>query len=197
MSSNSPSNSWQKYSKYIKVHPTAIIDPVATINIPNLPEPPSICLEIGAFSHIFSNITIQRPDAKVKIGKYCQLGSSSIIAAKKIVIGDDVLMAWGCTIMDNDSHSLSWQDRQYDARQGYKDYLDDKSNFTKHKNWHKVSIKPIQIKNKAWLGFNVTVLKGVTIGQESVVGAASVVTKNVLDKTVVAGNPAKLIRLVP
>lgn len=53
---------------------------------------------------------------------------------------------------------------------------------------------PIVIKRKAWLGAGVTVLPGVTIGDNSIVGAGSVVTKDVPPNTIVAGVPAKVIR---
>src|SRR5450759_3982073 len=96
--SNVSKSSWEIYKDYIKIHPTAIIDPAAHIKIFNLPDPPRICLEIGEYSHIFSSFSILRPDAKITIGKRCQLGASSFIAAKSIEVGDDVLMAWGCTI---------------------------------------------------------------------------------------------------
>lgn len=55
-------------------------------------------------------------------------------------------------------------------------------------------MKPIVIEDKAWIGFDSTILKGVTIGEGSVVGAKSVVTRNVDPYTVVAGNPAKVVR---
>lgn len=53
---------------------------------------------------------------------------------------------------------------------------------------------PILIKRKAWLGAGVTVLPGVVVGENAIVGAGSVVTKNVPDNTIVAGVPAKIIR---
>lgn len=54
--------------------------------------------------------------------------------------------------------------------------------------------RPIVIKRKAWLGASVTVLPGVTVGENAIVGAGSVVTKDVPDNTIVAGIPAKCIR---
>ena len=54
--------------------------------------------------------------------------------------------------------------------------------------------KPIFIKNNAWIGENVTILPGVTIGKYSIVGANSVVTKNVPDYSIAVGNPAKIIK---
>jgi len=50
------------------------------------------------------------------------------------------------------------------------------------------------IKDKAWIGFNSIILKGVTIGEGSIVGAGSVVTKDIPDWSIVGGNPAKVIR---
>jgi len=54
--------------------------------------------------------------------------------------------------------------------------------------------KPITIENNVWLGGNVTVLAGVTIGENSVIGAGSVVTKNIPPNTLAVGNPCKVIK---
>ena len=59
---------------------------------------------------------------------------------------------------------------------------------------HSLLTKPILVRRNAWLGANVTVLAGVTIGENAIVAAGSVVTKDVPDNMVVAGNPAKIIR---
>ena len=53
---------------------------------------------------------------------------------------------------------------------------------------------PIVIKDKAWIGFNCIIMKGVTIGEGAVIGAGSVVTKDVPDYAVVGGNPAQIIK---
>ena len=63
----------------------------------------------------------------------------------------------------------------------------------KYKNWENVKSAPIKIKDKAWIGFNSIILKGVTIGEGAIVGAGSVVTKDVADYTIVAGNPAVVV----
>lgn len=56
--------------------------------------------------------------------------------------------------------------------------------------------KPVVIKKNAWIGAGVTILPGVTIGENAIVGAASVVTKDVPPNTIVVGNPARVLRKV-
>jgi len=64
------------------------------------------------------------------------------------------------------------------------------------KDWTHVEVKPVKVGNKSWLGLNVIILKGVEIGEGAVVGAGSVVVKNVPAWTIVAGNPASVIRSI-
>ena len=59
---------------------------------------------------------------------------------------------------------------------------------------HSLLTKPIVVKRNAWLGANVTVLAGITIGENAIVAAGSVVTKDVPDNMVVAGSPARVVR---
>lgn len=56
------------------------------------------------------------------------------------------------------------------------------------------SAKPITIKDHVWIGGNVTILPGVTIGEHSVIGAGSVVTKDIPDNVIAAGNPCRILR---
>ena len=56
--------------------------------------------------------------------------------------------------------------------------------------------KPIHIKKNAWIGIASTILPRVTVGENSIVGAGSVVTKDVPDNSIVAGNPAKFIKRI-
>ena len=57
-----------------------------------------------------------------------------------------------------------------------------------------MTFKPIRIEDKVWLGANVTVLQGVTVGEGTIIAAGAVVTKDVSPRTVVGGIPAKLLR---
>jgi galactoside O-acetyltransferase len=62
------------------------------------------------------------------------------------------------------------------------------------KEWDHIAHAPVAISNRAWIGFNVSILKGVTIGEGAVVGACSVVTRDVPPYSLVAGNPARVVR---
>ena len=59
-----------------------------------------------------------------------------------------------------------------------------------------ITCKPVRICRKAWIGAGATILPGVTVGENAVVGAASVVTHNVESGTIVAGNPARVIKRI-
>jgi galactoside O-acetyltransferase len=144
-------------------------------------------LEIGSNSMIEAAVSFDRDNAKVSIGDRTYIGTSSIICAERVTIGNDILIAWGCTIVDHNSHSLIWDERKNDVV----NWINGK------KNWTNVSILPVTIEDKAWIGFNTVILKGVTIGEGSVVGAGSVVTMDVPPYTVVAGNPARIIKTIP
>jgi acetyltransferase-like isoleucine patch superfamily enzyme len=192
--SSKAQSSWEKYKDFIKIHPTVIIDPVSSIKIFNPPDPPRICLEIGEGSHIFSTFALLRPQAKITIGNRCQLGASQFVCAEAITVGDDVLMAWGITVVDTDSHALDWEHRKHDVAQAYNDYREDKSNLIRNKDWMHVESRPITIGDRSWIGFNAAILKGVTVGDNAVVGACTVVARNVFAYTVVSGNPAAVVK---
>lgn len=184
--------SFVRYKDYISIHPTAIIAPNAAVQMFNPPKEPRIVLEIGEGCHIFSTFSLLRPEAHIRVGRNCQLGASQFIAASRIDVGDDVLMAWGCTIIDTDTHPLEWQDRQFDVEHGRDAWLQT-GDIGRFHDWSKIGISDILIGSKSWIGFNVAVLKGVSIGEGAIVGAQSVVTRNVEAWSKAAGNPCRQI----
>ena len=151
-------------------------------------------IQIGKNCLLGSQIILETPEARVTIGDRVYMGNSSIIAKTSVLLGNDILVAWGVTFYDHDSHSLNADDRDQDIGQTYEDYLNEKGNYLKNKNWSNVNSKPIVICDHAWVGAEAMILKGVTIGEGAIVGARSVVTRDVPPYTVVAGNPARVVK---
>ena len=118
---------------------------------------------------------IANDGALIKIGNNVGISGSTINSAKCITIDDNVTIGSGCLITDTDSHPLSYEDRK----------ADDMSKT--------ISI-PIHIQEGSFIGARSIILKGVTIGRHSVVGAGSVVTKSVPDNSIVCGNPAVVVK---
>ncbi|MBI5136924.1 MAG: hypothetical protein HZA24_06245 [Nitrospirae bacterium] len=86
--------------------------------------------------------------------------------------------------MDHDSHSLAFNERQHDVA----DWM------AGRKDWTHVNRAPVRIRDRAWIGARSMILKGVEVGQGAVVGGGAVVTRDVPPWTIVAGNPARVIR---
>jgi acetyltransferase-like isoleucine patch superfamily enzyme len=120
---------------------------------------------------VFGNFTVVNP-AGVKLGRNCAINHGVFILGRTgIEIGDDVVLSAGCMLID-----AGMQTRGIETR-GYVE-------------------KPIRILDGAWVGAGAIILPGVTLGRQCMVGAGSVVTRDVPDFTVVAGNPAKFLKKV-
>lgn len=145
---------------------------------------PQCSLTIGKECFIRDKIVFERAAAKLTVGDRTFLGNGLIAIAQSVEIGSDVMLAWGVTIVDHNSHSIRFSERSGETQRWLKG----------HKDWSGVSIASVRIQDKVWVGFNAIILKGVTIGEGAVVAAGAVVTKSVPPWTVVAGNPARVIR---
>jgi acetyltransferase-like isoleucine patch superfamily enzyme len=156
----------------------------AKVNFSGLRQRTPTYLSIGEGTIFEGTIVSDREGSVVSIGRNSFVGGSTIVCSERIEIGDDVLISWGCTIVDHNSHALMWEDRRDDVRSWY----------SGTKNWDNVEKRAVVIGNKSWIGFNSIILKGVTVGEGAIVGAGSVVTKDVPAYAVVAGNPARVIR---
>lgn len=112
--------------------------------------------------------------SEITIGDHTGLSGAVVVAAKSVHIGSHVNIGVNCAIYDTDFHSLDWKTR----RAGN----------------HDAAAAPVVIDDDAWIGGNSIILKGVHIGRAAVVGAGSVVTTDIPEGTLWAGNPARVIK---
>lgn len=118
---------------------------------------------------------IMTTGSQIVVGDNVGISGSTICARNKIVIGNNVLIGSGCLITDSDAHPIDWKNR----REG------DSNN---------IKCAPVIIGNDVFVGARSIILKGVEIGDRAVVGAGSVVTRNVPANSIVAGNPAVVVK---
>lgn len=117
------------------------------------------------------------PDAVLEIGEGTTLGYLNLFSvAKSVRIGRHCLFAGEIKVIDNNSHSLDAVRRRENAP------------------LLPSEVAPIVIEDDVWIGTNCIVLKGVTIGRGAVVAAGAIVTRDVPPFTVVAGNPARVVK---
>ncbi len=124
------------------------------------------------------------------IGDFTLLNGALIMAEDRIEIGSHCLISWNVGIADSDFHPLSPNERRIDA-EALAPFF--------HSRPARPAIKtsPVIIHDNVWIGMNAVILKGVTIGENSVVAAGSVVSKPVPPNVVVAGNPAVVVKTFP
>ncbi len=148
--------------------------------------PGSIQIGDGVILDTFLDVYKQ---GKLFIDDYTFVGNSRIFCANNVFIGKGCWIADSVFIMDSDLHPLSSKRRFEDAIKFSKGIFPDV--------YMGIPNAPVIIQNSVWIGVNSVILKGVTIGEGAIIGAGSVVTKDVPAWTIVAGNPVKVIREIP
>ena len=155
------------------------------------------------FKHFFSslptameigeNVTLSRASIAterngfVKIGDYCYITGASIISSQKTTMGDRVFFAGGVSIIDSDFHPMTPAARLADTVAI--------SPLGDHSHRPQIKSFPVVIEDDVWIGYNATILKGVTIGAGAVVSPGSLVVEDVPAGVTVSGNPAKALNL--
>ncbi|MCL4238966.1 MAG: acyltransferase [Anaerolineae bacterium] len=119
-------------------------------------------------------LSTRRPGARLVIGRGFGMTGGTICAEESITIGDDVWVGANCVITDTDFHPLDLAARLARPLDG--------------------ATAPVIIEDGVFIGMNSLVLKGVTIGAGSVIGAGSIVTRSLPPGVIAAGNPARPIR---
>lgn len=119
-------------------------------------------------------LTTRSSHARIVIGEDVGITGGTICAEESIEIGDRVLIGANCILVDTDFHPVDIPTRRIAPQRG--------------------RVAPISIGDDVFIGMNSLILKGVQIGQKSVIGSGSVVTKDVPPGVIYAGNPARLVR---
>lgn len=112
--------------------------------------------------------------AVLEIGENFAMTGGTLCAAERITIGNNVAIGANSTVLDTDFHPLDPETRRL-SPQG-------------------AQTAPIKIEDDVFIGMNCLILKGVTIGECSIIGAGSVVTKSIPPQVIAAGNPARVLR---
>jgi acetyltransferase-like isoleucine patch superfamily enzyme len=120
---------------------------------------------------------IVKKGALLKLGDNVRISNSAIYCADRIEIGDNVMIGGSTKIWDTDFHPLDPVERTKNPNEGFK-------------------TKPVIIGNNVFIGGFTIILKGVNIGNGAIIGAGSVVSKDIPQGEIWAGNPAKFIRKV-
>ena len=116
-------------------------------------------------------VTLEK-DSEIIVGNNVGMSGSIMVAKTKIKICNNIMIGANCTIFDTDFHHLN-SDKQF--------------------SYENVPSKPILIEDNVFIGANCTILKGVTIGENSIIAAGSVVFNNIPKNSLAAGNPSKLV----
>ena len=132
----------------------------------------------GSIGNRFRSVISVNGGGILKIGKHSGMSNTAIHCHQSITIGDYVNIGGGVQIFDTDFHSLSWKDRE--------EGIDIKNRRT----------APVVIGNLVFIGADSIILKGVHIGDKSIIGAGSVVSRNVPAGEIWAGNPARFIKKI-
>lgn len=120
-------------------------------------------------------IVTRTPEAEINIGNNVGISGATIYARKSIIIGDNTNIGGNVKIIDNDFHPLDIISRNEDIKE-------------------KIGTRPIVIGKNCFLGCNSLILKGTVLGDGCVVGAGAVVSGKFEENSIIAGNPAKVIK---
>jgi acetyltransferase-like isoleucine patch superfamily enzyme len=119
-------------------------------------------------------LTTWQKKSFLEIGANFAMTGGTLCAAERIMIGNNVVVGANTNITDTDFHALAWKQRRLEPSGG--------------------RTAAIMIEDNVFIGMNCLVLKGVTIGQRSVIGAGSVIASDVPPGAIVACNPARVVR---
>lgn len=158
----------------------------ATAVIKNLARNPAKIL-VGGNTFVEGELLIFHNVGAISIGEFCYVGSNSKIwSGEKVEIGNHVLISHDVFISDTNSHETDFQLRA----NSFKRSLSANDVVLSSD----VQAAPVLIEDHVWINPRVCILKGVHVGKGAIIAAGSVVTKSVPPFTLVAGNPAVVVK---
>lgn len=131
-------------------------------------------------------IVTERAESVIEIGDHVGMSSPCLWAKERITIGNYVKIGGDCIFMDSDAHNLDWRIRNSQVMFSPMESLD----------IHTCKCAPIVIEDHVLIGARSIILKGVTIGHGSVIGAGSVVVRDIPANCIAAGNPCVVIKML-
>lgn len=183
-------NVYLNQQKKEEINKIATISPTARIsfgeaNIANSSKDRSN-INIGDYTKFTGEAITYKSTGVIKIGSHCFVGQNSRIwSAKSITIGNRVLISHNVNIHDHISHPL-------DSKLRHQDFIDIFS--IGFQDTSEINEQEIIIEDDVWIGFNAIILKGVKIGKGAIIGAGSIITKDVPKYAVVVGYPQKIVK---
>jgi acetyltransferase-like isoleucine patch superfamily enzyme len=166
----------------LSIKENSLTDPTTKIfgNIYNYQSNPQMII-IKDNSMIMGDLCVYKHGGMIEIGSYCFVGPGTRIqSAIKVYIGNNVLIAHNVNIYDHISHPLDSVERHLDYKNFLNNGLADTMNLNE---------KEIIIEDDVWIGFNCTILKGVKIGKGAIIGANTIITKDIPPYAVIVSKP--------
>lgn len=180
---------WDWYSgripENVRVDETAYVETSFSFYFFRSVVPDGVTIGRGASTYLGTMFDVGTR-GRVRLGECALVHGARIICDEEITVGDYALISWNVVLMD--TYRVP-----FDAR-ARREELERVPRRQPRLAAAPVTGRPIRIERNVWIGFDSCVLPGVTIGEGSVVGARSVVTEDIPAYTVVAGNPARIIR---
>jgi acetyltransferase-like isoleucine patch superfamily enzyme len=171
----------------VVLDPTAYLETTYSFQLFRSLEP--VALVVGRGTSVYLGVMFDfGPQARMRIGNYVLMNGARIVCDSEITIGNHCLISWNVVLMDTYRLPLDARERRLELAQV--------PLRCPRRTSAQTDAQPIHIESNVWIGFDSCVLPGVTIGCGSVVGARSVVTVDVPPYTIVAGNPARIIRQI-
>jgi acetyltransferase-like isoleucine patch superfamily enzyme len=164
---------------------TAYLDTTFSFRLYRSEAPVGVSIGRGASVYVGTMFDVG-PEGRVRVGDYALVHGAWIICDSEVEIGDYSLVSWNVVLLDSYRVPLDPSNRRRELEQA--------TRRVPRRLGAKVPARPVRIGRNVWVGFDVCVLPGVAIGEGSVVGARSVVIEDVPPYTVVAGNPARVLR---